>query len=98
MADQHGEPQQAESGHGTGDGAQRPKARDLNKLIRYTMWSVFRLRDRGAFDQAGRPALAAEVTDLCEQAAGKGGGEIFVSSLSPQMERADYPHLPRRHP
>ena len=72
MADQHGEPQQAESGHGTGDGAQRPKARDLNKLIRYTMWSVFRLRDRGAFDQAGREALAAEVTDLCEQAAGKG--------------------------
>src|SRR5690349_9879675 len=24
----------------------RPKARDLNQVIRYTMWSVFRLRDQ----------------------------------------------------
>jgi hydrogen peroxide-dependent heme synthase len=57
--------------HGTAGGAQRPRARDLNKLIRYTMWSVFRLSDRDAFDQASREALAAEVIDMCEQAAGK---------------------------
>jgi hydrogen peroxide-dependent heme synthase len=71
MADQQGEPRQAEPGHGNADGALPPKARDLNKLIRYTMWSVFRLSDRAAFEHAGREALAAEVTDLCEQAAGK---------------------------
>ncbi len=58
-----------------------PRARDLNELIRYTMWSVFRVRDPGALDAAppaaasggpGRSGLAAEVTQLCEQAAGKG--------------------------
>ena len=31
----------------------RPKARDLNQLIRYTMWSVFRVSDRAALDLAG---------------------------------------------
>jgi hydrogen peroxide-dependent heme synthase len=56
---------------------QRPKARDLNDLIRYTMWSVFRLNGSGALDAAaaqtpaGRDGLAAEVTELCQQAAGK---------------------------
>jgi chlorite dismutase len=50
----------------------RPKARDLNQLIRYTMWSVFRIADRAAIDLASREALAAEVADLCEQALGKG--------------------------
>ena len=49
----------------------RPKARDLNQLIRYTMWSVFRVSDRAAVDLASREALAQEVSDLCEQAAGK---------------------------
>jgi hydrogen peroxide-dependent heme synthase len=56
------------------DGAasdQRPKARDLNELIRYTMWSVFRVGNQTAIELASREALAAEVTDLCEQAAGK---------------------------
>ena len=50
-----------------------PKARDLNELIRYTMWSVFRVSDRGALE-AGEPgnAAAAEVADLLDQAAGKG--------------------------
>ena len=27
--------------------APKPKARDLNQLVRYTMWSVFRVTDRG---------------------------------------------------
>jgi hydrogen peroxide-dependent heme synthase len=51
---------------------ERLKARDLNQLIRYTIWSVFRISDHAALDAYGRDALASEVTDLCEQAAGKG--------------------------
>ncbi len=35
----------------------RPKARELNQVIRYTMWSVFRWSDR-------RPATAAEVSEV----------------------------------
>ena len=54
----------------------RPKARDLNELIRYTMWSVFRVSDRAALDDPGgngtRDELAREVTELLDQAAGKG--------------------------
>jgi hydrogen peroxide-dependent heme synthase len=57
---------------------QRPRARDLNELIRYTMWSVFRLNGPEALDAAGdqarsgRDGLAAEVSELIQQAAGKG--------------------------
>ena len=53
---------------------ERPKARDLNELIRYTMWSVFRVRDAAALDtaQPGREALAAELEGMLDQAAGKG--------------------------
>jgi chlorite dismutase len=46
----------------------RPKARDLNQVIRYTMWSVFRLRDVLPDDRAG---AAAEVDGLFEQLAAK---------------------------
>ena len=46
----------------------KPKARDLNQVIRYTMWSVFRLRDRLPDDRA---AVAAEVDGLFEQLAAK---------------------------
>ena len=46
----------------------RPKARDLNASIRYTMWSVFRVRDALPEDRA---ALAAEVEQLFEQLAAK---------------------------
>jgi hydrogen peroxide-dependent heme synthase len=55
----------------------RPKARELNELIRYTMWSVFRVNGPGAVDAAsaqtanGRQDLAGEITSLCEQAVGK---------------------------
>ena len=49
--------------------AARPKARELNEVIRYTMWSVFRvarpLRD------SDRGALAAEVGELVDQLAAK---------------------------
>ncbi|HEY7146727.1 MAG TPA: hydrogen peroxide-dependent heme synthase [Streptosporangiaceae bacterium] len=55
------------------EGGQRLRARDLNELIRYTMWSVFRARDLAAAgDSPGRAELAAEVTQVCEQAAEKG--------------------------
>ena len=35
------------------EAASKPKARDLNELIRYTMWSVFRVTGPGALDAAG---------------------------------------------
>lgn len=47
----------------------RPKARDLNALIRYTMWSVFRV-ERPLGDTAREP-LAQEVDALVEQLAAK---------------------------
>ena len=50
----------------------KPKARDLNELVRYTMWSVFRVTDRGALKVGGPAAAAAEVAELLDQAAGKG--------------------------
>ena len=34
------------------DEKHRPKARELNELIRYTMWSVFRVTGPGALDAA----------------------------------------------
>ncbi len=66
--------------------AQRPKARELNELIRYTMWSVFRVADASALGPAAerppdppragylssRARIAAEVDELCTQAEHKG--------------------------
>ena len=48
------------------EGAQRPKARDLNQVIRYTMWSVFKATDPCP---ANRESMTGEVTELLEQAA-----------------------------
>jgi len=50
------------------EGAARPKARDLNQVIRYTMWSVFEATQPVPGD---RDDLAGEVEELLEQAAGK---------------------------
>jgi hydrogen peroxide-dependent heme synthase len=75
--------QETRPDEGTGG---RPKARELNELIRYTMWSVFRVHDRSALDGAGGPqtpydalatstsrdVVADEVSELLDQAAGKG--------------------------
>ena len=58
--------------HHEADQKPRAKARDLNQLIRYTMWSVFRVADRARLDMLNRRAVANELTDLCEQATGKG--------------------------
>jgi hydrogen peroxide-dependent heme synthase len=46
------------------------RANELNELIRYVMWSVFRVRSRVEPD--GRDAMAAEVDTLLEQLADKG--------------------------
>jgi hydrogen peroxide-dependent heme synthase len=46
------------------------KARDLNELIRYTMWSVFRVADRDRLDE--REGVAAEVSELLDEVAEKG--------------------------
>ncbi|GAA0976754.1 chlorite dismutase family protein [Acrocarpospora macrocephala] len=46
----------------------RLKARDLNNVIRYTMWSVFRLRD---VLPGNRETLAEEVAELLGQSAQK---------------------------
>ena len=59
MAD---EPQMIQPG-GTSSGAAaaagKPKARDLNELIRYTMWSVFRVSDRAGLDAGGHGNASA---------------------------------------
>ncbi|GAA1020241.1 hypothetical protein Aple_079010 [Acrocarpospora pleiomorpha] len=53
---------------GTQETSPRLKARDLNNVIRYTMWSVFRLRDALP---GNRDTLAEEVAELLGQAAQK---------------------------
>ena len=55
----------------TDDEKQRLKARELNKLVRYTMWAVFRVCDRNALD-GGREDVAVELADVLDQADGKG--------------------------
>jgi len=48
------------------------KARELNEVIRYTAWSVFRARtDGGRLPEADRDAVAAEVEGLVDQLAAK---------------------------
>ncbi len=60
----------------TGD-TQRLKARELNELIRYTMWAVFTVTDRDFAGAGGgaagrREEAGAELADLLDQASGKG--------------------------
>jgi hydrogen peroxide-dependent heme synthase len=50
------------------DDEKRPKARELNELIRYTMWSVFKVTDR----TLDREQAAVELDEVLDQAAGKG--------------------------
>jgi hydrogen peroxide-dependent heme synthase len=52
--------------------ARKPRARDLNELIRYTMWSVFRVPNRAILEAAGHGNVSEEVADLLDQAARKG--------------------------
>jgi len=62
----------SEPGGETPDESRKLKARELNDLIRYTMWSVFRVTDRPGLEASGPGNAAAEVTDLLDQSAGKG--------------------------
>jgi len=50
----------------------RRTARELNELIRYTMWSVFRVRDGAALAAGPAGEMTSELVALLEQAAGKG--------------------------
>jgi hydrogen peroxide-dependent heme synthase len=74
--------------------AGRPKARDLNAMIRYTMWSVFGVRDPLPED---RSALTAEVTELFEQLAAKDvvvRGTYDVSGLRADADLMIWWHAP----
>jgi hydrogen peroxide-dependent heme synthase len=64
------------------------KARDLNKLIRYTMWSVFRVADPSRLDE--RDVIAAEVTELLDAVAGKGVTTRGCYDVQGMRADADY--------
>ena len=49
----------------------KPKARDLNDTIRYTIWSVFKAKP-GALADTERASASAEVEELIESLAAKG--------------------------
>ncbi|HWB65718.1 MAG TPA: hydrogen peroxide-dependent heme synthase [Mycobacteriales bacterium] len=51
-------------------GVSGKRAKELNELIRYVMWAVFRVR--GALPAERRDALAGELTELLDQLAAKG--------------------------
>ncbi|MER7364124.1 hydrogen peroxide-dependent heme synthase [Nonomuraea wenchangensis] len=69
------------------EGAPRPKARDLNQVIRYTMWSVFQATEPCPADRDG---LAGEVEELLEQAAGKDVVTRGVYDVSGLRADADF--------
>ncbi|HEY7432917.1 MAG TPA: hydrogen peroxide-dependent heme synthase [Streptosporangiaceae bacterium] len=71
----------------------RPRARELNEQIRYTMWSVFRVSDRSALDagRGGRDGAAAELAEFLDQAAGK--GVVTRGCYDVQGMRADADYL-----
>ena len=71
------------------DDKQRLKARELNELIRYTMWAVFTVTDRDAVD-AARGDAATELTDLIDQATGKGVVTRGCYDLQGMRADADY--------
>ena len=75
--------------------ASRPKARDLNDVIRYTMWSVFRAS--APLGGADRPALAAEVDGLFEELAAKDvvvRGVYDVAGLRADADLMVWAHAP----
>ena len=71
---------------GGNDEKQRPRARDLNDLIRYTMWAVFTVTDR----DFARDEAATELTDLLDQANGKGIVTRGCYDLQGMRADADY--------
>jgi chlorite dismutase len=75
---------------GAGEAARRVRARDLNELVRYTMWSVFRVRDRAGLAVECPEGVAAEVGEVLEQAAGKGVVTRGCYDLQGLRADADY--------
>jgi hydrogen peroxide-dependent heme synthase len=73
----------------TDDEKQRLKARELNELVRYTMWAVFRVSDRNALD-GGREAAAVELAEVLDQATGKGIVTRGCYDLQGMRADADY--------
>jgi hydrogen peroxide-dependent heme synthase len=69
VTDNRGMAANDDAGHAEGT---RPKARDLNEQIRYTMWSVFRVSDAATLHGDDSDHVAREVTELLDQATGKG--------------------------
>ncbi|MGE5290516.1 MAG: hydrogen peroxide-dependent heme synthase [Micromonosporaceae bacterium] len=74
---------------GAGNGGAGMRARELNELIRYTMWSVFRVSDRAGLE--ARQDVTAEVAELLDQAAGK--GVVTRGSYDVQGLRADADYM-----
>jgi hydrogen peroxide-dependent heme synthase len=68
------------------DDDKRPKARELNDLIRYTMWAVFKVSDR----TLDREQAAVELEEFLEQAAGKGIVTRGCYDLQGMRADADY--------
>jgi hydrogen peroxide-dependent heme synthase len=70
--------------------ARKPKARDLNDLVRYTMWSVFRVSDRAELVTRGVRDAATGLAEMLEQAAGKGIVTRGCYDLQGMRADADY--------
>jgi hydrogen peroxide-dependent heme synthase len=71
------------------------KARELNEIIRYTAWSVF--RSARSLDDEQRPAAAQELDDLVEQLAAKDvtvRGTYDVSALRADADVMIWWHAP----
>jgi hydrogen peroxide-dependent heme synthase len=75
-----------------GMGEERLKARDLNELIRYTMWSVFRVADHEALDAlpGGRTGVAEQLNELLDEMAGKGVATRGCYDVQGLRADADY--------
>ena len=68
------------------DDEKRLKARELNELIRYTMWAVFKVSDR----TLDREQAAVELGEVLDQAAGKGIVTRGCYDLQGMRADADY--------
>jgi len=86
-----------------GSGPARPKARDLNQVIRYTMWSVFRLREpldpasRGEGTSARRHRFVREIEEFFADLARKDvvvRGTYDVSGLRADADLMIWWHAP----
>ncbi|WP_407939688.1 hydrogen peroxide-dependent heme synthase [Motilibacter deserti] len=77
--------------------AAKPKARDLNKVVRYTMWSVFKV-DGSLGDDAHRAALAAEAAEILAELGEKSDlvvrGTYDLAGLRADADMMIWAHAP----